>query len=130
MTTETLIPELNDHETTPPALSAHAISTNREEEVSLLDLLVVVAERKRLVFIVVAVFTILAIVVALALPVRYTAKVTLLPPQQSSSIGSALAAQLGNLGGMAALATGGLGIKSQNDMYVGMLKRPMRLKML
>ena len=53
-----------------------------------------------------AVFAILAIVISLLLPVRYTATVTLLPPQESSSMGAALTSQLGNLGGMARLAGG------------------------
>ena len=47
---------------------------------------------------------------------------TLLPPQQNSSIGAALASQFGTLGGMAALAGGGSSLlKNPNDMYVGML---------
>jgi hypothetical protein len=48
--------------------------------------------------------------------------VTLLPPQQNTSISAALASQLGSLGGMAALAGGGLGLKNPNDMFVGMLR--------
>lgn len=47
---------------------------------------------------------------------------TLLPPQQNTSISAALASQLGSLGGMAALAGGGLGLKNPNDMFVGMLR--------
>jgi tyrosine-protein kinase Etk/Wzc len=45
-----------------------------------------------------------------------------LPPQQGSSMSAALASQLGNLGGMAALAGGSLGLKSPNEMFVSMLK--------
>jgi uncharacterized protein involved in exopolysaccharide biosynthesis len=37
-------------------------------------------------------------------------------------MGAALASQLGNLGGMAALAGGSLGLKNPNDMYVAMFK--------
>ena len=37
-------------------------------------------------------------------------------------MGAALASQLGSLGGMAALAGGGLGIKNPNDRYVAMFK--------
>ena len=68
------------------------------------------------------VFTVLAIVISLLLPVRYTATVTLLPPQEGSSMGAALASQLGNLGGMAALAGGSLGLKNPNERYVAMLQ--------
>ena len=37
-------------------------------------------------------------------------------------MGSVLASQLGNLGGVAALAGSGLGLKSPSDMIVSMLK--------
>jgi uncharacterized protein involved in exopolysaccharide biosynthesis len=37
-------------------------------------------------------------------------------------MGAALASQLGNMGGMAALAGGSLGIKNPNDMYAAMFK--------
>jgi tyrosine-protein kinase Etk/Wzc len=46
----------------------------------------------------------------------------LMPPQQNSSMGAALASQLGSMGGMAALAGGSLGLKNPNDMFVAMLK--------
>lgn len=91
-------------------------------ELSLLDLLIVIVERKRLVLGVTAGVAIAALVVSLVLPVSYTATVTLLPPQESSSMGAILASQLGNLGGMAALAGGGLGLKNPNDRYVAMLR--------
>jgi uncharacterized protein involved in exopolysaccharide biosynthesis len=87
-----------------------------------LDLLIVLAERKRMILGVTAAFAILAIIFSLSLPIRYTATVTLLPPQQNSSMGAALTSQLGNLGGMAALAGGSLGLKNPNDMYVAMFK--------
>jgi len=92
------------------------------EEISLLDLTIVIAERKRLVLRTTLIFAVAAIVISLLLPARYTATVTLLPPQEGSSMGAALASQLGNLGGMAALAGGGLGLKNPNDRYVSMLQ--------
>ncbi len=93
-----------------------------DDEISLLDLLIVLAERKRTILWVTAAFAVIAIFVSLVLPQSYTAMVVLLPPQQSSSMGGAIASQLGNLGGMAALAGGGLGLKSPNDMIVAELK--------
>jgi uncharacterized protein involved in exopolysaccharide biosynthesis len=93
------------------------------DEISLLDLLIVLAERKRLIFWVTAGFTVVAVIVSLLLPKRYTATVTLLPPQQNSSLSSQLAAQLGNLGGIVQMAGGSSGLlKNPNDMYVAMLK--------
>lgn len=88
----------------------------------LLDLLSLLAERKRLIFTVTAGFAVASIIVSLLLPPRYTATVTLLPPRQNFSLASLLGSQMGSLGEMAALAGGSLGLKSPNDMYVGMLR--------
>ena len=90
----------------------------------MLDLLIVLASRKRLILWITAVFAILAIVVSLILPPRYTATVVLLPPQQNSSLSTQLAAQLGSIGGIAASLAGGGGslLRNPNDMYVAMFK--------
>ncbi len=104
------------------APSAASPTATEEDEISLLDLLIVLAERKRTVLWFTAGSAILAIIVSLLLPVRYTATVTLLPPQEGSSVSSMLASQLGSMGGMAALAGGSLGLKNPNDRYVAMLQ--------
>ena len=122
MATDTPLPDLNEHNDDRLAPGAAGRVAKEDEEISLLDLLIVLAERKRVILTVTAVFAILAIIVSLLLPPRYTATVTILPPQQNSSMGAALASQLGNLGGMAALAGGSLGLKNPNDMYVAMFK--------
>lgn len=106
---------------TPPLPSVPSDAETKIDEFSLLDLLIVLAERKRLIFCITIATAIIATVVAFVLPKRYTATVTLLPPQQNSSMGAALVSQLGGMGGMAALAGGGL-LKNPNDMYVAMLK--------
>ncbi len=98
--------------------AAHA-----DDEISLLDLLIVLAVRKRLIFWITAAFAIVSVIVSLLLPKSYTATVTLLPPQQSSSLSAQLAAQLGSVGGMAASLAGGSGLlKNPNDMYVAMFR--------
>lgn len=64
------------------------------------------------------------VIVSLALPVRYTAVTKLMPPQQTQSSAALMMNQLMNSGGagsLAAIAGGGLGLKSPNDIYVGML---------
>ena len=76
-----------------------------ETEVSMLDILVLLLERKRFVLRFVAGAAMLSVVVALVLPVRYEGKVVLLPPQQNSSIGSALMGQLGSMGALGSLAS-------------------------
>jgi uncharacterized protein involved in exopolysaccharide biosynthesis len=113
--------ELQEH-ADPSSVPPSIAPISGDDEISLLDLLIVLAERKRIIFAVTAAFAIIAIIVSLVLPPRYTATVTLLAPQQSSSMGAALASQLGNMGGMAALAGGSLGLKNPNDMYVAMFK--------
>jgi tyrosine-protein kinase Etk/Wzc len=103
----------------PPAAGGDA---KEDDQISLLDLLIILAERKRIILRVTAVFVIFAVITSLLLPIRYTATVTLLPPQEASSMSAALTSQLGNLGGVAALAGGGLGLKNPNDRYVAMLQ--------
>jgi len=100
--------ELQEHadaSLVPPTAERDA----EDDEISLLDLLIVLAERKRIILSVTAVFAILAIIVSLILPTRYTATVTLLSPQQGTSMSAALASQLGSMGSMAALAGGSHG---------------------
>ena len=95
-----------------------------EAEVSVLDILVLLLERKRFIVRFVLGAAVLAAIVSLLLPVQYEAKIVLLPPAQNSSIGSSLLGQLGKigaLGSLASLAGGSLGIKNPADMYVSLL---------
>lgn len=92
-------------------------------EMRFLALVLILAERWRLLAAAVAVATAIGIALALLLPVRYTAEVTILPPQQQNSmLTSALASEFGGLNSLASLAGGSLGLKNQNDMYVAMFK--------
>lgn len=103
-------------------LSGPAHAGDPDDEVSLLDLMIALAERKRLIFWVTAAFALGALVLSFLLPVRYTAAVTLLPPQQNVSFGAQLAAQLGSLGNLAQMTGSGGLLKNPNEMYVAMLK--------
>lgn len=93
-------------------------------EVSLLDLTVLLVQHKRFILRFVSGATLLAIIVSLLLPVQYEATTALLPPTQNTSMASAMLGQIGNIGGLGGLASlaGGFGIKSQADMYVAFLK--------
>ena len=122
MTSNSPLPPVNERINDPAGATATAATAAEDGEISLLDLLIVIAERKRTVLWVTAGFAIAAIVITLILTPSYTATVTLLPPQENSSVGAALASQLGSLGGMAALAGGGLGLKNPDDRYVAMLQ--------
>ena len=124
MATETRLPDLNEK---PASSEPRRIQDEDDEKdgislVEVLDLLIVLKERWRTILGVTGVCVVLSLVAALVLPKRYTASIVLLPPQQNSSIGSALTSQLGSMGGVAALAGGSFGIKNPNDMYVAMLK--------
>jgi uncharacterized protein involved in exopolysaccharide biosynthesis len=121
MTPETPFSEPNEHVDSPPSLPVAVSAAKQEDEISLLDLLIVLAERKRVILWVTAFFAILAIVYSLLVPYSYTATVSLMPPQQNSSANTALSAQLGSMSSVTALA-GGLGLKNPNDMFVGMLQ--------
>jgi uncharacterized protein involved in exopolysaccharide biosynthesis len=122
MATDTSVHELEKQAEQSPGRPTN-VRAPQDDEISLLDLLIVLAERKRLIFWVTASFAILSIIVSLLLPVRYTATLTLLPPQQNSSLSAQLASQLGAVGGMLAMAGGGGGLlKNPNDMFVAMFK--------
>src|SRR6266436_4828340 len=94
------------------------------DEISLLDLLIVLAKHKRLVLGLPLVVAIAAAIVSLLLPNIYTGTTRILPPQQSASAATALLNQLGGaLGGLGGVAGGAsVGIRNPNDLYVGMLK--------
>jgi uncharacterized protein involved in exopolysaccharide biosynthesis len=85
---------------------------------SLLDLLIVLAERKRVILLSVLIFGIAATVIALVTPPTFTATAVIMPPQQQSSTAAAL---LGQLGGIAGMAGQSLGIKNPSDIYIGIL---------
>ncbi len=120
MATETRYSDLEERSAVASAAGHPAPAAS--QEFSLLDLLILLAERRKTILYFTGAFAVVSIVVSLLLPVWYTANVTLMPPQQNTSLGSAIASQLGSLGSMAALAgAGSLGLKNPNDMYVGML---------
>jgi uncharacterized protein involved in exopolysaccharide biosynthesis len=93
------------------------------DEISLLDLLIVLAKHKRIVLGIPFVAAIAAAIISLLIPNIYTGTTRILPPQQSASAASALLSQLGGaVGGLAGAAGGAFGIRNPNDLYIGMLK--------
>src|SRR5262245_7585776 len=103
--------------------TASETSTPEDDEISLLDLLMVLAKHKRVVLGLPLAATSVAVIVSLLLPNVYTGTTKILPPQQSASAASALLNQLGGaFGGLGGLAGGALGVRNPNDLYVGMLK--------
>jgi tyrosine-protein kinase Etk/Wzc len=105
-----------------PTEAQEAVAETGERAPHALPLLVRVAlRRSRLLWRVALAVVVLAVVMALLLPRRYTATITILPPQQGGSASGALLAQLGNLGALASLG-GGLSLKNPNDLQVSLLK--------
>ena len=92
----------------------------QDDEISVLDLAIVLAKHKRLVLGLPIAAAVVSIVLSLLLPNLYTGTTRILPPQQSQP-SSALLAQLGNLPGLAASGVAA-SLKNPNDLYVGMLK--------
>ena len=94
-------------------------ATMDDDEINLMDLLLVIAKHNRFIIKLTLSVAVLAVIYALLQPNIYTAKTVILPPQQGASTASML---LGQLGGLAGLAGGAAGIKSPNDLHIGMLK--------
>lgn len=88
-----------------------------DDEISLLDLLIVLAKHKKLVIGLPFVAAVLAVGINVLMPNIYTGTTKIMPPQQSQSAASAMLAQLGGIAGL----VGGVG-KSPADIYVAMLK--------
>ncbi len=93
-----------------------------DEGINVLDVLIVLAERKGWIAKATVGFTLLVTIVVFLLPNRYTATAKILPPQQNQSLSASMMGQLAGLGALGALAGGNLGLKNPNDLYVGMLK--------
>jgi tyrosine-protein kinase Etk/Wzc len=91
-------------------------------DVSLLDLLIVIGRRKKFLVVSTLAVATLALIVTLLIPKRFTATTTVLPPQQASSLSAALLSQMGNLGALGSLAGGSLGLKNPTDMTIALLK--------
>lgn len=90
--------------------------------VHLVDVLIVLARRKRFIVLFTLIVAVLTAAVVLILPSRYTALTVLMPPTQNSSISTALLGQLSNSGGLASLAGSSLGLKNPNEMFVSLFR--------
>lgn len=104
--------------------SLNVETAESSSNIGLLDLLIVLAQHKKLIAIVTCVAAVMAVVVSLLMPDQFTATTKIMPPQQNQSLANALMGQLGALGALGSLAGGAskdLGLKNPNEMYVGML---------
>lgn len=90
-----------------------------DDEISLLDLLQVVADNLRLLIIGPLVAGLLALGYTFTITPTFTATAKFIPPQQQQSGAASLLAGLGALGGLAGAASG---LKNPADQYVAFLK--------
>jgi uncharacterized protein involved in exopolysaccharide biosynthesis len=90
-----------------------------DDEISLLDLLQVVADNLRLLIIGPLLAGLAALGIAFALTPTYTATVRFLPPQQQQSAAASMLASLGALGGLAGAASG---LKNPTDQYLAFMR--------
>ncbi len=107
-----------DLETPALPLAANAVRAEANE-CHVLDLLIILSRRRQIIQRGTLAAAVLAAIVSLLLPNRYTANANILPPQQSPSLAASMIGQLGALG---AMAQKDLGLKNPNDLYVGMLR--------
>ena len=89
-----------------------------EQGVKLLELMQVLVKRKMLIIKTCSIALIVSVAYSLTLPNIYSATARILPPQKDT--GGGISALIGQAGGLASLAAGGLG--GGGDLYVGILK--------
>ena len=96
------------------------IENKDEVEINIPELLATLVRNKKMIGGITAGAAVVSLVISLLMTPIFRAETKILPPQQGSSN---IAAQLLNqVGGLATLATGGIGMKSPNDMYIGFLR--------
>jgi uncharacterized protein involved in exopolysaccharide biosynthesis len=92
---------------------------NDKDEISLLDIVLTVAENLKLLIFGPLCAGLIALTISFALPNIYTAKATILPPNPGGTSASQL---LDSLGGLGAVAGGTLGIKDPSQPYIAYLQ--------
>ena len=97
--------------------TAVAAKTPMDDEINLMDLLLVIAKHNRLILKFTGSVALLAVVISLLMDNVYTAKVMIMPPQQSqSSAASIMLSQVGALGSLTGID------KNPSGLYIAMLK--------
>jgi len=87
-------------------------------EINLLEVAQLLIKRKMFIIKLCSVAVLASVIYSLTLPNIYSATAKLVPPQKDA--GGGLSAMLGQMGGLAGLAAGGLG--GGSDLYLGILK--------
>ena len=119
MSTPTQVSLPTQAEQPAPADQSSQPQWDDSDEISLLDLALVVAENLKLLILGPLAVGLAALGISFLIKPSFTASTTILPPQQQQSAAAAMAQQLGALGGLAGAAAG---LKNPADQYVAMLK--------
>ena len=96
---------------------AYNVTADETDEISLIDLLQVVADNLRLLILGPLAVGVAALVISFLIKPTFTATITFLPPQQQQSSALAMLQSLGAMGGIAGAASG---IKNPLDQYVAL----------
>jgi len=98
--------------------------TSGQHEMNLLDLFILLAQHKKSIAFITLGAACVAALIALLLPNHYRATASIMPPQQTQSTASMLMSQLAGtgMGSLAALAGKDLGLKTPNDLFIGILE--------
>jgi tyrosine-protein kinase Etk/Wzc len=102
-------------------LSTKPENTDEDESVDILDILLVLANRRKVIGMATFSAFLVSIVISLLLKPNFTSTAMIMPPQQSSS-SSGLLNQLGSLASLGGGASASLGLKTPADMYIGILQ--------
>lgn len=97
----------------------HTTELDAGDDISLLDLLQVIADNLRLLVLGSLLVGLTALGITFAVAPTYTATTVFMPPQQQQNASAMMLQSLGALGGLAGAAAG---LKSPNDQYVSLLK--------
>jgi tyrosine-protein kinase Etk/Wzc len=96
-----------------------AYATERDTRVTLLDILIILVQRKWVWIGSAAVCGLMALALGLILPVEYRAETDILPPQRPTSSASMLMGQVGSILGMGGSS---FGAKDPNDIFLSLLR--------
>lgn len=92
-----------------------------DDEINLLDCLIVLVKRKKLIAIITLGAMLVTAIISLIMPPVYKAETKILPPQQSQQSSAAqLLSQIGGAASLIGLPSGGL--KTTNELYIALIK--------
>jgi uncharacterized protein involved in exopolysaccharide biosynthesis len=103
-------------------MSESAPLEDDDDEISLLDLALVLAENWKLLIFGPLAAGLVALGVSFIIPPTFTARTSIMTPQQQQGAAAMLASQLGSMGALGGAAGAIAGIKNPADTYVAMLK--------